>query len=242
MSLSPDLRVHVARATYQFNCTLRCFAHARRGALARGFTLVEFTIVLVIAFLIIGGALKLTSMIDVAKANDVVAIAGDLSEATRLFKEKYKALPGDLPNAVAMITGATFNGDGNGLIDVNAINVAPNNMEPNQAADHLFRAGLIRRAPAGPIVSRYGNVWVMAYALAITPGVGGTPCGTVVDATAPLPVAQNVVVFDRLPVDVARDIDVKFDDGVATSGAIRASTPYIGVGSVPIVACFAMPL
>ena len=207
----------------------------------QGFTLVEFTIVMVIAFLIIGGALKLTSMLDTAKTNDVVAIAGDLSEATRLFKEKYKALPGDLPNAVALITGAAFNGDGNGLIDVNAINAAPNNIEPNLAADHLFRAGLIRRAPDGTIMSRYGNVWIMAAALATD---AASPCGAAVNNTAPVPVAQNVIVFNRIPLEAAREIDTKFDDGVATSGAIRASSPYFAapIPPPPIIACFAMPL
>lgn len=205
---------------------------------SRGFTLIEFTIVLAIAFILIGGVLKVTSMLDEAKTNDVIAIAADLSEAARIFKEKYKMLPGDAPNVGAVLPGvaapyggSTDEGNGNGEIGTAA--------ESHNATDHLFRAELVRRRPGGHIVSRYGNVWIMARTLAIT---GDSPCGTPIDNTAPEPIARNVIVFSNLPVEAAREIDTKFDDGNPSQGSIRASTPYVGEDSVPVVLCFAVPL
>ncbi len=210
-----------------------------RSSRARGFTLVEFTIVLVIASLIIGGALKLTSMLDVAKTNDIVAIAGDLSEAMRLFKDKYKAFPGDAPPAVtSLIAGAVAGGDGKGTIDTAA--------ESNAAADHLFLAGNIRIIRSGPnnrIVSRYGDVSIMSFALATD--ATNSPCGTDVKIfagppPANPPVAQHFAVFKNIPRESAQEIDTKFDDGIFDRGSIRASSDY--GGDPKIVACFAMPL
>jgi prepilin-type N-terminal cleavage/methylation domain-containing protein len=204
---------------------------------ARGFTLIEFTIVLAIAFILIGGALKLTSMLDEAKANDVIAIAGDLSEAVRIFKEKYKMLPGDARAVVLdMIANDLIEGDGLGTIDTPA--------ESNNATDHLYQAGLIRRAPGSPgqpgqIQSRFGNVWIMAATLATT---AENPCGVAINNTAPEQVARNVIVFGRLTAEAAREVDTKLDDGEWNTGRIRASETYAGGDPKRLIPCFAMPL
>jgi prepilin-type N-terminal cleavage/methylation domain-containing protein len=203
---------------------------------ARGFTLIEFTIVLAIAFILIGGALKLTSMLDEAKANDVIAIAGDLSEAARLFKERYKAFPGDMPNATALIPGVypNSNGDGDGVIG------SPEDpAESNNATNHLFQAEFIRRAPGGPIQSRFGDVWIMGAALA-TDGAN-SPCRAAIDDTAG-PLARNVIVFSRLTAEAALEVDTKLDDGRWNTGRIRASQDFVGGDPKRQIPCFAMPL
>jgi type II secretory pathway pseudopilin PulG len=209
---------------------------------SRAFTLIEFTIVLAIAFILIGGALRLSSMLDEAKANDVIAIAGDLSEAVRIFKERFKAFPGDAPNATAQLRevvgygNGDGNGDGNGVID--------SNEESNDATEHLFRAELIRRGPVGPgqtarIQSRFGDVWIMATALATTTG---GPCGAAINNTGAELVARNVIVFSRLTAEAAREVDTKLDDGQWDTGRIRASGTYAGPDPKRLIDCVAMPL
>jgi prepilin-type N-terminal cleavage/methylation domain-containing protein len=210
---------------------------------AHGFTLVELAVVLTIAAILFAIVLKSTSVTDSARANDLIAIAGDLSDAARQFRDKYKYLPGDDPTATTDLPGpGTANGDGDGLIDA---------AEPNLVANHLFQAGLIRVSPntGGGFVmkSYYGNVWLMSFDLAS--GTGGTvsPCGSAIVSapTAPPPVARNVIVFANIPSAIARQIDQKYDDGLPHSGSIRASvtaTQYDTSSSAPAVACFAMPL
>jgi len=200
--------------------------------------------------------LKSSSVSDSAKANDVIAVAADLSEATRQFKERYKYLPGDDPLASSQLPNVAVAqvGDGNGLIDFDALT----NLEPSLAPLHLFQAGLIRvSADPGNAVtgislrSHFGTVWLMSFAMAATPagsGGGSTPCGVSIFGGSP-PVQLNSVVFANIPAGVAQQIDAKYDDGFPNTGAIRASgyginptQVYDTTSSAPAVACFAMPL
>ena len=218
---------------------------ARRRA-HRGFTLIELAVVLTVITIILVAVLKSTSVVDSAKGNDVIAMAGDLSESARRYREKYQYLPGDDPGAVANLTPPVLGaGDGNGLIDFNAANV----MEPNLVPNHLFQAGMIRVTPDpvnGVILkSHYGQVWLMSLGLAAAAGgPGGNPCGTAVtyNNVNPNPPARNVIVFANLPSSIAAQIDQKYDDGVFNSGAIRASAAYNAAANAPPIACFAMPL
>jgi prepilin-type N-terminal cleavage/methylation domain-containing protein len=209
----------------------------------RGFTLVELAVVLAVVAILIASVLKASSVINDAKANDLIAIAGDLSTAARQFRDRYHYLPGDDPKANADLPAPVApNGDGNGLIDFNASGV----MEPNNAANHLVQAGLIR-AMTDPVLgtvlkTSFGMVWLMSFQLAAGSGSSGSPCGAAVDSTAPAPSAQNVIVFANLPSALALQIDQKFDDGVFNTGSIRGSAPYSTGANAPPVACFAMPL
>ncbi len=82
-----------------------------------GFTLVELAIVLVIIGLIIGGVLVGQDMI---KGAEIRATAGQFekySAAVNTFKDKYRQIPGDMPDAAATQFGfTTTGGNGNGLI------------------------------------------------------------------------------------------------------------------------------
>lgn len=180
--------------------------------------------------LMLAAVLTATSVLQRGKVQDTIAVAFDLSQATRQFREKYRALPGDDPIASTQLPATADNGDGDGLIQIAAKN------EPDLATDNLARAGLIRVGPNGRINSQYGDVWLMSYSLAKG---ANSPCGAAVDSTVPEPTSPNVIVFSRLPADVAREIDGKFDDGNALTGAIRASSAYV---SGTTIACFSMPL
>src|SRR5579864_1155845 len=155
----------------------------------RGFTLVELAVVLSVVAILLAMVLKSSSVTDSAKANDLISIAGDLSNAVRQYRSKYNYLPGDDPRAVLNV-GATagHNGNGNGSIDFDVNTGA----EWDMAADDLYLAGLVRVSvdPANSLglhsfTSSYGKVWLVSYAVAKTAGGGGSnasPCGVAVQS------------------------------------------------------------
>ncbi len=195
----------------------------------RGFTLIEMAIVLVIISLLVAGVMQGQSLIRAARVNDVISIVNDLRFSVNAFKDRYKVLPGDHPTASAEIPGVTANGNGNGLI-TNFGNPDEWDLVP----DHLFNAGYIKGG-TGTIRTSYGQAWIVARTVAVG---GGSPCGTGVDNTAPVPVVNNMIVFSDIPGDAAEEIDAKFDDGVFNTGAARASDSY----ATDTVRCLALPL
>ena len=80
-----------------------------------GFTLVELSIVLVIIGLLIGGILVGQSLIESAKVNKIIGEAQQYQIAIRLFKEKFKQLPGDYNKGTSL--GAPANGDNNRIVE-----------------------------------------------------------------------------------------------------------------------------
>ena len=81
----------------------------------RGFTLVEIAIVLVIIGLLLGGILKGQEMITQAKIKNIVADFSGVSAAYYGYQDRYRAIPGDDPNAATRWSGATAGG-GNGQV------------------------------------------------------------------------------------------------------------------------------
>lgn len=122
-----------------------------------GFSLVELSIVLVILGLLVGGILAGQSLIHAAELRTVTTETQRFTTALYAFRNKYMALPGDMPNATAFWTslggtGAdatcqnisatgtpTCNGNGNGDIGTSAVT----NDERLRAWQHLANAGLI---------------------------------------------------------------------------------------------------
>src|SRR5215510_7834364 len=83
----------------------------------QGFTLVEIAIVLVIIGLLLGGILKGQEMITQAKIKNVVADFSGISAAYYGYQDRYRAIPGDDPNAGTRWTAGGVPGDGNGQLD-----------------------------------------------------------------------------------------------------------------------------
>ncbi len=129
-----------------------------------GFTLVELSIVLMVIGLLVSGILVGQDMIRGAELRSIVTDKDRIQTSIMLFKQKYDALPGDMPNATAfwglMPTGTcsqtsvgasggtgtqTCNGNGDGLIEADIIVfVAGANLELLLAWQHLSNAGLIQ--------------------------------------------------------------------------------------------------
>src|SRR5437764_9851921 len=85
----------------------------------QGFTLVEIANVLVIIGLLLGGIQKGQEMITQAKIKNVIADFSGVSAAYHGYQDRYRAIPGDDPNAGTRWTTApaAIPGSGNGVVD-----------------------------------------------------------------------------------------------------------------------------
>src|SRR4051794_507674 len=88
---------------------------------AQGFTLVEIAIVLVIIGLLLGGILKGQEMITQAKIKTPIADFSGIPAAYYGSQDRYRAIPGDGPNAAgrwaaAGTLPAATAGNGNGVV------------------------------------------------------------------------------------------------------------------------------
>jgi len=140
-----------------------------------GFSLVELSIVLVILGLLTGGILAGQSLIRAAELRSVSADSNRYRAAVYAFRDKYFALPGDMPNAVKFwgaqaggttdgydstcaalttpATGtATCNGNGDGSIGSAISNTTiwcQRNFERFRLWQHLANAGLVEGTYSG---------------------------------------------------------------------------------------------
>ena len=173
----------------------------------KGFTLVEIAIVLVIIGLLLGGILKGQEMITQAKIKNVIADFSGISAAYHGYQDRYRAIPGDDPNANTR-WGAT-NGNGNGQV-TGAYNSATATDESRLWWDHLRRAGFV----AGTCTQQPFN--------AVT-GLLGVQTG---DAQATIGPALGgftglIICSANLPDKIAIAVDTQMDDGVPNTGTVR---------------------
>ena len=127
------------------------------------FSLVELSIVLVIVGLLAGGILSGQSLIRAAELRSLTTDSARYQAAVYTFRDKYFALPGDMPNATQFwnvladdgisakcqnteATGKpTCNGNGDGLIASTAVAES----ERFRAWQHLANAGLVEGSYTG---------------------------------------------------------------------------------------------
>lgn len=127
----------------------------------RGFSLVELSIVLVILGLLTGGILAGQSLIRAAEIRNVSVELDKYFTASRSFRDKYFAMPGDMTNATKFwqaqdptpatckvtpsSSALTCDGDGDGRI----LDTAAGSNEPFRYWQHLANAGLIEGTYTG---------------------------------------------------------------------------------------------
>lgn len=190
-----------------------------------GFTLIEIAIVLVIIGLLLGGILKGQELITSARVRNIISQVDGTKAAFFGFQDRYRALPGDFTAATTQITGATQNGNGNGLIESGNESIA--------VWDHLSHAGFINGT----------------FVFNATEGPGTTPnnpfgarlqiINDAVYADSGTPTARlNLKTGPQIPADLLAEIDRKIDDGDAQRGSMRFSAFAAG-GTAPVAAnCF----
>ncbi|MGH8687518.1 MAG: prepilin-type N-terminal cleavage/methylation domain-containing protein [Burkholderiales bacterium] len=184
------------------------------NARQKGFTLVEIAIVLVIIGLLLGGILKGQEMITQAKIKNVVADFSGISAAYYGYQDRYRAIPGDDPNAATRWTTPTTatSGDGNGVV-VGKYNTATATLESRLWWDHLRRAGFVAgTGTQQPFNAATGMIGVQT-------GDAATPTtGTALDGFAGL-----IICSGNLPDKIAVAADTQMDDGVPNAGTVRGA-------------------
>lgn len=183
-----------------------------------GFTLVEIAVVLVIIGLLLGGVLKGQELIASARVRNLADQQSGIQAAYYGFNDRYRAVSGDMeatPAAQAIGDSTiTCGGDGSGQLE------APGAWEElNAVWVHLSKAGFIKGSygcdnttsePAqddGPVNVFNGNL-IMAYHNGYT---GNNPPRLLIH------MGRNV------PANIARELDVKLDDGQPDTGILRNS-------------------
>lgn len=162
----------------------------------QGFTLVEIAIVLVIIGLLLGGVLKGQQMIASAKVKSQMQQIDGIAAAINTYQDKYGALPGDDRNA-AKNTGVSGLSAGNNDGYYSGVE------GDRRIWEHLQAANLLPGYTAhsnGRFLNKYARQTFVRTNYA---NLSGT------------------VVCFLIPVDVAREIDRKIDNGNGSSGSVR---------------------
>ena len=167
---------------------------------AKGFTLVEIAIVLVIIGLLLGGILKGQEMITQAKIKNVIADMSGVSAAMYGYQDRYRSLPGDDKNANTRWTATA--GDGDGIVE--GLWTATTG-EAINFWDHLRRAGFVS-----------GKMGVQ------TGDGAATPAGVLSDGGTPATSFSSLILCTAgLPDKIAGSVDSQMDDGLGKKGSVR---------------------
>jgi prepilin-type N-terminal cleavage/methylation domain-containing protein len=195
--------------------------------LAKGFTLIEIAIVLVIIGLLLGGVLKGEELIRAARVRNLITQQQDIKAAFYGFQDRYRALPGDYSAAATNINcgiAPCANGDGNGRVEApNAAGMHEELLMWNHltAAGFLngsFTAGASDTAPTDANSPK--NPYSIYMQLAYDNNYG----------TGTLPTKHNLKTGGQIPVEILAEVDRKIDDGNPYSGSFQFS-PYAPPGT-----------
>lgn len=192
----------------------------------RGYTLVEIAVVLVIVGLLLGGVLKGQELMASARVRNLADQRSGIQAAYLGFLDRYGAVPGDMPKAEAeKALGVTINtpdtaGTGNGRLE------APGAWdELNGVWEHLAKAGFIKGDYGGssdPPTRADAPVNVFNGVLVLARHDGYRDSATPRTRLL-LHMGQNV------PVAIARELDLKVDDGRPLTGSLRNAATGTGV-------------
>ena len=177
----------------------------------KGFTLVEIAIVLVIIGLLLGGILKGQEMITQAKIKNVIADFSGISAAYHGYQDRYRAIPGDDPNALTRWGAPADPGDGNGVVGGtynNAGAACAATVEACSWWDHLRRSGFV----SGSGVAQPFNALTGLIGVQTGDGAAGTAMGGF---------SGLIICSANLPNKIAIATDTQMDDGEPDTGTVR---------------------
>lgn len=198
----------------------------------KGFTLVEIAIVLVIIGLLLGGILKGQELINSARVRNLADQNSGIQAAYYGFIDRYRQVPGDFGSVAAsqamgvtvVLPLAASTTDGNGQLD-NTLEEAAAVWE--QLAKSQFLGGGFTPATAVPASeaaytsSRVGPSNAFNGALILTRNAGYTGTASI---------RLNLHMGRNVPVTIARELDVKVDDGLPNTGVLRLTDAATATG------------
>lgn len=195
------------------------------------FSLIEISVVLVIVGLLFSGIFGLSFMKKKSELLAIQSMAKELNKAYTEFVKIYDQKPGDIFNAQAKISIETENGNGNGVIEYDAIRDVD---ERFLSLQHLSLAGLIKRANySGSHILAEDQIQIYGLksgnfkdsGLYLDHDINGLTIlvfATVKDLDEDGRIEGGEARLAALSPFDASEIDKKFDDGLPESGEIRA--------------------
>lgn len=201
-----------------------------------GFTLVELAIVLVIIGLLLAGILKGQELINNTKVKALATDFRNIPSAYYGYMDKFRAVPGDdagvhvaghLPTATLATTpaGTVGNGRINGLWRP----ANPTTDESSLAWQHLRLSNFLSGSTTPAADATYLPVNALGGLMGMTGDNPVTLAGGGADTTF---AGSFYICSDAIDGAMARQLDAAMDDGVGTTGSMRA----IAVGTTSGVA------
>jgi prepilin-type N-terminal cleavage/methylation domain-containing protein len=204
--------------TEQYQTKYLQFKMNKKQKGAKGFTLVEIAIVLVIVGLLVAGILKGQELITSARVRNIIQQKDAVQAAYFAFLDRYKVLPGDLTTAqvTALLPAATAATQGNTSL-----------IEPADFAtafQNLGAAGFLSTTAAP--VNPFGGTLALYHAAGDTTG----PNFLLAVASTATQLILNT--GGGISSSMLAEIDRKADDGVTTTGGFRFTTYSVSAGAV----------
>lgn len=198
-----------------------------------GFTLVEIAIVLVIIGLLLGGILKGQELINSARVRSMAEMNSGIQAAYYGFVDRYRRIPGDMLQAEADTAIAEVilgGGNGNGRHDG-----ANPWTEAAALWEHLSKSGFLQGSYTGTAADE--TSYTSADSAPQNPFNGFLVLFRTTDYQVASGTASNrlnLVLGRSTPVDIARELDVKVDDGRPLTGILRLGLAAAGTfGAIP---------
>lgn len=183
---------------------------------SRGFTLIEMSVVLVIAALLLAAVLQGQQMVESARYKSLKRDISDYHEAFDTFQQRYNAVPGDYADASTRLNQAwtaSQDGDGNGVIDSGAtLGCDTADEEDCLAWRHLRAARLLS-----------GDDSLAGSAASPAHAFQGMVSGFFTDVDGNSEFGHKLLIED-VPAEYANQLDDELDDGVYNSGFVSCAT------------------
>jgi len=187
----------------------------------KGFTLIEMAVVLVIIGLLIGGIFKGQQLIETANIKATINDMSNISAAYQAYYDRFRQIPGDDGSLASLqarggawsssASPALTAGDTDGVLDVSATQTFTGAGENGAFFQHLRAAGFLSGSANDALLQ------------ALPKHSFGGLMGVTGNAVTGMPANGKYLCAGSIPGKAARAIDLAKDDGVANTGALRAT-------------------